>query len=258
MKTITRIVLFFSIFICKLSYAQTDFQSLLVNDKDFSGFSDYYYNNTLDDLDETMVIRMTVDSLIRYNKIEKVIFKPKGSSKTGYSVHTYDSCGNRLFDKGKPFKKQILKKEIDTLGRITIIEKESFKYYTEIERYEYDNKGRLVEISSVLKPVPRDTGDVVSISLICLSLPNKWRGEYDETGNLISSETYWDNGKVYKQEYKYVSGQLIMVIYDSLDNKKITKKYFYNKGLPESILYFNKKGRKIKTEKFVWEIIIKG
>ena len=220
---------------------------------------------------------------ILLHKLEKsqiIKHRIKSIQIKGLYTEKFDNKGNKIFEQwdswtagsrftyefdnaGMPIAISILDTNGRTIGKAKYKYNEHelllqagellFKYYpngllrsvenaSEIERYQYDTSHHLVDINFDLKP------GVIA----CGNRTTEWIGKYNAAGQLIEVQTL---GFPYDfTEYlKYASdGQLIQTKTTG-GFEELTTKYFYTNGLLNATKTYNRKGRMVGAQQFIYE-----
>ncbi len=191
-----------------------------------------------------------VDSLLTNKNIESILVKHKFSGlhlRSGSLTTIYDRNG-LSYRKEKYNRSDQTKtsKQFDADGKLILAQNDNF-----MELYKYDMSGNLIEIH---RSFVSYSSDSTAFSTRCFFSANKWIGKYNTNNQLVSEETHWDNGKVYKSTYSYSNETLKSADYNSVQYENVRKEYIYEDGLLERIDFYNKKGDRTRSLKLKWTI----
>lgn len=218
--------------------------------------------------------------LQKLEKSQIIKYRIKTIRLKGSYTEKFDEKGNKIFEQwdtwtagskfsyefdndGKPTSISILdanirpigkaKYKYDEQGRLLQAGELLFKYYAnglvqsvenaiEIERYQYDTSHRLVDINFDWKP------GVIG----CGNRTTEWIGKYNAAGQLIEVQTL---GFPYDfTEYlKYASDGQLLQTKTTGGFEELTTKYFYTNGLLNATKTYNRKGRMVGTQQFIYE-----
>jgi YD repeat-containing protein len=227
--------------------SQTNYVDLINKYEKLDMYGSCFFDNVSID---RYIKHQIIDSLLGISGIKQVIIKQKPSGlhiRKSYWTEIYDSNGLSYKNyKYKTIDTTKTIKQFDNIGNLLAVEKGHFK-----ETYKYDDLGNIIEINKSFNTYTRDS---TGFRTMCYSFANKWKGLYDTKNRLISEETHWNNGNIYKASYEYLNGVIKSANHNALKQENLRKEYIYENGLLIRIDFYNIKGRRIRHQKIKWTI----